>query len=157
MGFHALLQGIFPTQGSNPHLLCLLHLQAGFSLPPGTTGEASVQANGMSLSKYWLDDCVVKINQKDHLFGNIIQCSVIANTFLIINLWHLVVLVVKNPPANAGDSRDVHSIYGSGRLLEEVKATHPSILARKILWTEEPVRLQSTALQSDMTEQTCAV
>ena len=28
----ALLQGIFPTQASNPHLLCLLHWQAG-SLP----------------------------------------------------------------------------------------------------------------------------
>ena len=26
---HALLQGIFPTQGSNPHLLCFLHLQVG--------------------------------------------------------------------------------------------------------------------------------
>ena len=26
MGCHALLQGIFPTQGLNPHLLCLLHL-----------------------------------------------------------------------------------------------------------------------------------
>ena len=25
MGCHFLLQGIFPTQGSNPHLLCLLH------------------------------------------------------------------------------------------------------------------------------------
>ena len=32
MGCHALLQGIFPTQGSNPHLLCLLHWQVG-SLP----------------------------------------------------------------------------------------------------------------------------
>ena len=34
---HALLQGIFPTQGSNLHLLCLLHWQAGsFPLaPPG--------------------------------------------------------------------------------------------------------------------------
>ena len=33
---HSLLQGIFPTQGSNPHLLCLLHWQAGSSLlvPP---------------------------------------------------------------------------------------------------------------------------
>ena len=29
---HALLQGIFLIQGSNPHLLCLLHWQAG-SLP----------------------------------------------------------------------------------------------------------------------------
>ena len=32
MGCHSLLQGIFPTQGSNPHLLCLLHWQAD-SLP----------------------------------------------------------------------------------------------------------------------------
>ena len=31
-GFHALLQGIFPTQGSKPRLLCLQHWQAG-SLP----------------------------------------------------------------------------------------------------------------------------
>ena len=29
---HALLQGVFPTQGSNWHLLCLLHWQVG-SLP----------------------------------------------------------------------------------------------------------------------------
>ena len=32
MGCYALLQGIFPTQELNPHLLCLLHWQAG-SLP----------------------------------------------------------------------------------------------------------------------------
>ena len=32
VGFHALLQGIFPTQGSNPRLLNLQHWQAG-SLP----------------------------------------------------------------------------------------------------------------------------
>ena len=31
-GCHFLLQGIFPTQGSNPCLLCLLHRQAN-SLP----------------------------------------------------------------------------------------------------------------------------
>ena len=29
MGGHALLQGLFLTQGLNPHLLCLLHWQAG--------------------------------------------------------------------------------------------------------------------------------
>ena len=32
MGKHLPLQGIFPTQGSNPSLLCLLHWQAD-SLP----------------------------------------------------------------------------------------------------------------------------
>ena len=40
-----------------------------------------------------------------------------------------VVLVVKNPPANAGDLRDAGSIPASGHPLEEVLATHLSILA----------------------------
>ena len=35
---HALLQGIFPTQGFNPRLLYLLHRQAG-SLPPCHLGS----------------------------------------------------------------------------------------------------------------------
>ena len=38
VGCHALLQENFPTQGSNPHLLCLLHGQAGF-LPLGQPGK----------------------------------------------------------------------------------------------------------------------
>ena len=33
MDCHALLQGIFSTQGINPHVLCLLHWQAGSSSP----------------------------------------------------------------------------------------------------------------------------
>ena len=32
VGCHFILQGVFPTQGSNPHLLCLLHWQVA-SLP----------------------------------------------------------------------------------------------------------------------------
>ena len=38
VGCHALLQGIFPTQGSIPHLLHLLHWQAG-SLPLAPPGK----------------------------------------------------------------------------------------------------------------------
>ena len=38
MGCHALLQGIFPTQGLSPHILRLLHWQAG-SLPPVSPGK----------------------------------------------------------------------------------------------------------------------
>ena len=36
MHFHAILQGIFLTQGSNPHLLSLLHWQEGYLplMPP---------------------------------------------------------------------------------------------------------------------------
>ena len=39
VGCHIFVQWIFLTQGSNPHLLCLLHWQAG-SLPSSTTWEA---------------------------------------------------------------------------------------------------------------------
>ena len=44
VGCHALLQGIFPTQGSNPHLLCLLQWQAGSSplVPPGKSIEQAI-------------------------------------------------------------------------------------------------------------------
>ena len=38
VGCHTLLQGIFPTQGSNPHLFCLLHWQGG-SLPLAPLGK----------------------------------------------------------------------------------------------------------------------
>ena len=55
--------------------------------------------------------------------------------------------MVKNPHANAGDSRDVDSIPRSGRPLEEEMATHSSILAWKTPWTEGFGRLQSMGLQ----------
>ena len=58
-------------------------------------------------------------------------------------------LVVKNLPANAGDVRDVGSIPGLGRYPRgEGSATHSSILAWRIPWTEEPGGLQSVKLQS---------
>ena len=53
--------------------------------------------------------------------------------------------VVKNMPANAGDSRDVGLMPGLEDPLEE--ATHSSILAWKIPWTEEPGGLQSMGSQ----------
>ena len=40
VGCHALLQGIFPPQGSNPNPLHLLHLQPG-SLPLAAPGKAT--------------------------------------------------------------------------------------------------------------------
>ena len=49
-----------------------------------------------------------------------------------------VVLVVKNLPANVGDIRDTVQSLGRKDLLEEVMATHSSILAWRIPWTEEP-------------------
>ena len=49
-----------------------------------------------------------------------------------------VVLVVKNPPVNSGDIRDVGSTPGWEDSLKEGMATHSSILAWKTQWIEEP-------------------
>ena len=59
-----------------------------------------------------------------------------------------VVLVGRKLPASAGDVRDEGSIPGSGRSLEEEMATHSSMLAWDIPWTEEPGGLQSIGSQS---------
>ena len=70
------------------------------------------------------------------------------------NLWKigiigasLVAQVVKNPPANAKDIRDAGLIPGWEDSLEEGMATHSSILAWRIPWTEEPGSLQSMMSQ----------
>ena len=48
--------------------------------------------------------------------------------------------MIKNPPANTG-------ALGREDPLEKGMATHSSILAWEIPWTEEPGRLQSMGLQ----------
>ena len=59
------------------------------------------------------------------------------------------VLVGKNSPAktNAGDPGDTGSVPGQEGPQEREMATHSSILAWEIPWTEEPGRLQSMWLQ----------
>ena len=54
-----------------------------------------------------------------------------------------VALVVKNPPANAGDAKDASSMPGLGRSPEKEMGTCSSILAWEIPWTEETGGLQS--------------
>ena len=54
------------------------------------------------------------------------------------------VLVVKNPPANAGDGVQFLDWEDP---LEEGMATHSRILAWRIPWTGEPGGLQSTVSQ----------
>ena len=63
--------------------------------------------------------------------------------------------VVKNPPANAGDTSLVQGRREDP--LEEEMATHSSILTWKIPWAEEPSGLQSMCCkESDTTEQLSA-
>ena len=55
--------------------------------------------------------------------------------------------VVKNPPLNAGDIRDLGLILGLGRFHGEGNGNCPSVLAWRIPWTEELSGLQSLGLQ----------
>ena len=55
--------------------------------------------------------------------------------------------VINNLPTKARDTRDVGSIPGSDDPLEEEMATHSSILAWRIPWTEKPGGLQSMGSQ----------
>ena len=51
-------------------------------------------------------------------------------------------------PTSVEDTRDGGLIPESGKSLEKGMATYSSIFTWRIPWTEEPGRLQSTALQS---------
>ena len=50
--------------------------------------------------------------------------------------------MIKNPPDNAGDTGDASSTPGGKDPLEKEMATHFSILAWGIPWTEKPSELQ---------------
>ena len=60
--------------------------------------------------------------------------------------------MVKNLPANTGDTRDTGSIPGLGRSPGEGNSYPLSILTWRMPWTEEPGGLQSMGLQTDTTE-----
>ena len=66
-------------------------------------------------------------------------------TLLCIQWASQVVLAVKNLAANAGDM-GIRSLGGED-LLDESMATHCSILAWRIPWSEEPEGLQSMVSQ----------
>ena len=55
--------------------------------------------------------------------------------------------VVKNLPANAGDTRDAGLMPGQEDPLEKEMTTYSSSLAWEIPWTEQPGGLQSMASQ----------
>ena len=63
-------------------------------------------------------------------------------------------LLVKNPPADAGDIESQVQSLGQEDPLEEDMATHSSILALRIPWTEGPGGLQFIGSQRDMNEAT---
>ena len=60
------------------------------------------------------------------------------------------ITVVKNLPADAGDTRNVGFTLGWGDALQKEMATHSSNLDWKIPWTEEPGGVQSMGSPSQL-------
>ena len=145
MGCDVLLQGTFLVQGSNPHLLCLLHWQAGsLALAPPRKPGTHVHYCKWEFTK----ECAKRMCSTEPLSLSskpIPLCSARlvwhSANFSLSPLDRLcqrasqVALVVKNPLASAGDVRDEGSIPGLGRSPREGMATHSSILAWRIPWT----------------------
>ena len=69
VGCHFLLQGIFPTQRSNPHLLCLPRWQAG-SLPLASRGKPmTMMISTLTLHHWDCRDCILSFH-KLHVHGD---------------------------------------------------------------------------------------
>ena len=58
--------------------------------------------------------------------------------YLYLSVCCIMSQLVKNPLASAGDTGNMGSIPELGRSLEKGMATHSSILAWRIPWTEDP-------------------
>ena len=80
MGGHAPLQGIFPTQGLNPCLLCLLNWQAGCLplVPPGKRNLSMTAFKETSTSLY----CYKKLNRNVAIFF----CLIFLSLYLTWNI-----------------------------------------------------------------------
>ena len=111
MGCHFLLQGIFPTQGSNPCLLCLLHWQAD-SLP----------LCHLVTPNFTIED-------------------ILYSALLVLKWASQVAQWVKHlPPVQEMQEAWVQSL-GREDSLEKDMATHSSILTWEIPWTGESGKL----------------
>ena len=130
VGSHSLLQGIFSTQGSNPGLLYCRQVLY------------SLSHQGSRLDIYWKLK-QRKPKQNPHILN---ECVL---TMLWLSAWNhlwrfshgrtsLVAQKVKHLPTVRGTQ--VQSL-GQEDLLKKEMATHSSILAWKISWTEVPDEL----------------
>ena len=79
VGCHTLLQGIFPTQGWNPHLLCLLRWQAG-SLPLAPPGKPSLACRRHELERL-PPHAQPRRNQTAHGHRGCIHASILSHFF----------------------------------------------------------------------------
>ena len=165
VGFHFLLERIFPTQGSNPHLLGLLHWQLASlpTLPPGNPRWAGPRT-----------EIFIYITSSDHHTVDKIHCLRFSKQWMLPTVkpsttaatpdhvsWREFrteknrILALDGGDAywrnNFSMSRVATSIDGKVALVVKNLPTNPGdvrdqSLAWKIPWTEKPGRLQSTGV-----------
>ena len=127
LGCHALLQGIFPTQGSNLHLLCLLHWQVCSLLlaPPGKalTWHKTSSTVGQQLSSPELQPHASCSLMQNH----ICLCVLVSMIALVLADSYLAV-IFQNWTGGSFHQREWSSL------------PHPSWFLRApvLTWTAEP-------------------
>ena len=167
VGSISLLQGIFPTQGSNPGLLhcrqILYHLShkgsprilewvtypfsSGSSPPRNWTGVSCIA--GRFFTNWAIREALIaKENDQTVILSKWRKCECMCFMFMILRKIYeckafLVAQMVKNLPMM--QETCVWSL-GQKDPLEEKMTTISSILAWEIPWTEEPGGLQYTGL-----------
>ena len=96
--------------------------------------------------------CKKKLNSQEYIV--FVQSLQLVNVTLLFRLTHSGFPGGSEGKESACNVGDPGSIPGSGRSLEMGTATHSSILACRIPWTEEPGGLQSMCCKElDTTEQ----
>ena len=110
---------------------------------PGS-GRSPGEGNGNPLQYSCLENSMERIAWRTTVHGVEKSRRQLGNFHFISQ----VLLVVKNPAASAGDTRDASLIPGLGRSSGlGIGKSHSKILAWGIPWTEEPGGLQSMGLQ----------
>ena len=81
VGCHAFLQGIFPTQESNPRLLCLLHWQVGSLplVPPGKPPQ-TLSCNQLPLIFVVCVSHIVSFCKEFFLAGKFLHCRPVSSS-----------------------------------------------------------------------------
>ena len=141
---------LFPSNTRDIQMLNCHHFMTTFNLrlvPPLNLTTESF--NCPELNPTTPNPFLVSFNKNPNLSKGMCLLSIVRRHVVII-WWvlpccaSLMAQLVKNPACNAGDPG---SIPGWGRSLEKEMATHSSILAWRIPWTEEAGGLQSMGLQ----------
>ena len=136
-GLHALLQGIYQTRKSNPHLLCLLHWQVGSF----TTWEAPSFSAWGRVWRAFQETLVEKnppANADGEGSGTPLQCSCLENP-MDGGAWQAAVHGVTKSRTRLSDFTFTFHFHA----LEKEMATHSSVLAWRIPGTGEPGGLPS--------------